>query len=367
MKATRNLLALAVLLAMMIPAANAEIEAVKGKRYSLSKNHGPWMIMVAAIRDVKEEERRVDGGMSAWEAADEIVYELRKKGIPAYTYSQEEESEELQSIGAGGSRRYIAQQGYISVLAANFKSNDEKDARNVLTYIKNKFNPKFLSDEKSGGILPKTPGRPTPFSRAFLTINPLYEGEVRDSEKDTLLTELNHGQKHTLLSNRGEYTLVIASFHGSSVVQIGSNSNAEAQNYFEKQFGVGLDTCAENAMKLADSMRNAKKLGYDENYEAYVFHDEFKSIVTIGSFDSKEDPRIRQLYTKFAGKQARHPQTGQEVTVGETFTVPRVKKAGDRREYEWVFDADPKLMDVPRIGGSGSSRIGGNLLNRVRN
>ncbi len=355
MMTTQRLIQMLLVATVLTSTANAEIEAVKGKRYALSKNHGPWMIMVTSIRDVKEEDRRIEGGMTAWEAADQIVYELRKKGIPAYTYMQDEESQQLQEAAGGRSRRYIAQQGYISVLAANFKSNTDKDAKNVLAYIKNKFNPAFLSDGKNGGILPKTPGRPTPFSRAFFTINPLYEGEVVDNEKENLLLTLNEGQENSILSNRGKYTLVVASFHGSSVIQIGSNTNAEAMNFFEKRFGTSLDECAENAMKLAECMRHATKFGYEADVEAYVFHDEHKSIVTVGSFDSKDDPQIRQLFTKYAGKPGRHAQTGADVTIGETFTVPRRKKFEDRVEFEWVFDATPKLIEVPQLGGQGGS------------
>lgn len=364
MKIIQPLIQVILAAAVISGTASAEIEAVKGKRYTLSKNHGPWMIMVTSIRDVKEEDRRIDGGMTAWEAADEIVYELRKKGIPAYTYTQDEESQLLQAPVAGKTRRYIAQQGYISILAANFKSNTEKDAKNVLAFVKNKFNPAFLNDEKNGGILPKTPGRPTPFSRAFFTINPLYEGEVVDHEKDNLLLGLNEGQKYSILGNRGKYTLVVASFHGSSVVQIGSNTNAEAMNFFEKRFGSSLDECAENAMKLTECMRNASKFGYDEDIEAYVFHDEHRSMVTVGAFDSKDDPRIRQLYTRYAGKPGRHAQTGADVVIGETFTVPRRRKFEDKADFEWVFDAEPKLMEVPQFAGSGPSSLRSKLLRR---
>ncbi|MEO1982620.1 MAG: hypothetical protein ABGZ24_19090, partial [Fuerstiella sp.] len=78
--------ALLILLASQVPAAG-QLEAVQGKRYRLTSQHGPWMIMVAALRDVPEE-RRIDGGLSAWEAADRLVYELRRRGIPAYTFLQ---------------------------------------------------------------------------------------------------------------------------------------------------------------------------------------------------------------------------------------------------------------------------------------
>jgi hypothetical protein len=39
------------------PEAHARIEAEKGKKYKLTKRHGPWMIMVASLRDIPESRR----------------------------------------------------------------------------------------------------------------------------------------------------------------------------------------------------------------------------------------------------------------------------------------------------------------------
>ena len=354
MNTLRNLSALVLIVGTFTGTASGEIEAVKGKRYTLSKQHGPWMIMVAAIRDVDDDKRynrRIEGGMSAQEAADEMVYALRLKGIPAYIFSQDEKVERITSpsVSEADGRRYIAQQGYISVMAGNFRSNNDKSAESVLKYIKNKFNPAFLADEKNGGILPRTPGRPSPFSRAFLTVNPLWQGEVRDVEQDNFITDLNAGQKYSLLKNKGRYSLVIATFQGGSLVKVGNSSLTEAAGFFDKQFGKSLDDCAENAMELTDKLRNAKKYGYDENYEAWVYHDKFKSIVTIGSFESKDDPRIRALATRFGGKTVRHPQTGDDVVAGEAFTIPRYPKNGEIPAYARILDANTPLIAVPRI------------------
>jgi hypothetical protein len=331
---------------------NADIEKpVKGKRYKLGKNHGPWMIMVAAIRDVDDEQRRIEDGMSAWEAADEIVYELRLRGIPAYTYSQDEQMGEIASPSSNeaSGRRYIAQQGYISVMAGNFPRNDDKKAKDALEFIKKKFDPKFLTDSKNGGILPKTPGRPSPFSRAFMTVNPLWEGEVRDVERDDFITELNADQKYSLLQNKGKYTLIVATFTGNSVMQVGNDSSTKAMGFFEKHFGKSLDDCAVNAKELTEKLRNAKKYGYESNYEAWVFHDKYKSVVTVGSFESKDDPRLRTMATQFGGKMVRHPDSGQDVLAGETFSIPRVTKNNELPTQSWLFDPQPKVMDVPRV------------------
>lgn len=350
MKIFRNLFSLALLLTIALPeAGSAEIEAIKGKRYKLAKNHGPWMVMVAAIRDVPDEDRRTKDGMSAWQAADELVYELRRKGIPAYTYSIEEQIGKIADTAQMGSKRYVAQHGYISVLAGNFSSNTDGKATEVLKYIKTKFNPAFLSDAKNGGILPKTPGRPAPLSRAFLTANPLWEGEIRDAEKDNFLVELNADQEYSLLKCKGKYSLVVASFHGGSVMQIDGRDSAKALGFFEKNFGKSLDECAQNAMTLTNRLRSAKKYGYDQDYEAYVFHDKYRSVVTIGSFNSKDDPRMKSLMTKFGGKYRQDPKTGRDMLVAETFTVPRVTRPGQMPAQEWVFDGECKVISVPRV------------------
>ncbi len=354
MNILRNLIGLFLVVITLTGTASGEIEAVKGKQYSLTKKHGPWMVMVAAIRDVDDDKRfhrRIEGGMTAREAADEMVFALRKKGIPAYIYSQDEKVEHLASpsLAESAGRRYIAQQGYISVMAGNFSSNSDKSAKSVLDYIKNKFNPEFLADAKNGGILPKTPGRPSPFSRAFLTINPLWEGEVRDVEEDKFIADLNGGYKYSLLQNKGKYTVVIATFQGGSLVQVGNNSSTKAAGFFERNFGNSLNDCGESAMQLTDRLRTAKKFGYDTDYEAWVYHDKYKSIVTIGSFDSKDDPRIRAIATQFGGKMVRHPQTGEDIVAGEAFTVPRYPKNGRAPDYSWVLDAQTRLIDVPKI------------------
>lgn len=349
MRFFQRLLLLAVLVSLMTRSLSAEIEAIEGKSYPLTSKHGPWMVMVAAIRDVSEE-RRVTEGLTATEAANRLVYELRRKGIPAYTYSIDERVEELSATRPNSSRRYVAQQGYISVLAGNFEHNNSAVAQRVLEYIKTKFEPEFLENPENGGILPRTKGRPSPLSRAFITANPLFDGEVRDSEYDSLMLDLNAGQKFSLLQNQGSYSLTVATFHGGSVMQMHGRDSSRALSFFERHFGKSLDECAERAMSLAEALRNARKHGYEEDFEAYVLHDKYKSVVTIGSFSSPADPRIRQLVSRFGGKQTRNPRTGQEVIAAESFAIPRLSRTGQIPKDSWVFDGEPELIRVPRIG-----------------
>jgi hypothetical protein len=78
-----------------------------------------------------------------------------------------------------------------------------------------------------------------------MTVNPLYEGTVRDAEEDDMIVELNSGQKYSLLQNKGKYSLVVATFKGSSVMQVGNDKSSKALGFFEKNFGKSLDDCAD--------------------------------------------------------------------------------------------------------------------------
>ena len=83
--------------AQLMKRTTTHIQAKRGKRYRFTKQHGPWMIMVASFSEPPPE-RRTEG-MSPQEAADELVYELRKvKRIPAYTYVQDNQFDRLETI-----------------------------------------------------------------------------------------------------------------------------------------------------------------------------------------------------------------------------------------------------------------------------
>ncbi len=339
-------------IALFIPSADGSIEAVKGKRYSLTKQHGPWMVLVATIRDVDESDRRMEGGMSAREAADQIVYELRLKKIPAYTYEHEEKIEQLdENTGAAlDSRHYIAQHGSISVLAGNFRSNTDEDLKKVRDWIRDKFRPDFLMDKKNGGLYSKTPGRPGPL-KPFITVNPLLSPEeVREKTLDKLVISLNSDMEHSLFRNKGKYTLVVATFSGNSILQIGNRTDESAKAKFDEVLGGHLDKTANDAWALTEALRTAKKIGYDQDFEAWVFHDRNKSLVTIGSFDDPNDPRIQTLATRFRAKMGRHPRTGEPMPTAELMTIPKdAFKNGITPDKQWIFDPEPKLMKVPKI------------------
>ncbi len=125
-------------------------------------------------------------------------------------------------------------------------------------------------------------------------------------------------------------------------------------------FGSSLDAAGTSAWELTQALRAAKKLGYDRNYEAWVFHDRYESYVTIGSFDSKNDPRLEQLARQFGGKTrtvqgnevfygGAQMRQGEEALTAESFSIPRNVPMGRDPQKFWMFDVTPKLIEIPKV------------------
>jgi hypothetical protein len=345
--------------------AASTIEAVKGKRYKLTKRHGPWMIMVASFLTPPDDRR--GEGLSPEEAAQELVYELRLHHIPAYTFRQEEVDEEVKVIGRRTSSALKAKvrnwTGGICVLAGNYPVSNDKVAQETLHYIK-EFEPQFLNDveaakpatlggaikrSKSGGIFRTTKDRPKPLSGAFMTTNPLLsEEDLALRRRDPFIVKINSGSEYSLLSNPGRYSIVVATFQGRSYPQLGRDAE-------EHKFSLDnspLSDAAERAWELCSALRHAKSLGYDREFDAYVYHDRYSSIVTVGSFDSKDDPRIADLQNFFGAKVSQVQQDGTPTFGVEAFTVPHPPRDKRVKSSEpvktWIFDPYPELIDVPR-------------------
>ena len=341
----------------------SKIEAVKGKRYALTKEHGPWMIMVATFTEPPPERR--SEGMTPDEAADELVWELRKKGIPAYTFKQEDVLDTLSTQDQLLRERnavYFAQRGGVCVIAGNYSSAEDDVAQKTLDYIK-RFHPEFLREEdpaaprvngqtnapvkrlKNGGIFRITPGQPGPLSGAFLTINPLLTPEeAQRRKKDPLLVKLNYGAQYSLAENPGRYTVVVATFTGKTLTTVENGRFQQVAAQFDAGTGSDLDRAAVDATELAQHLRS-------QNQEAWVWHDRFASMVAIGSFDDPNDPRIRKIVEKYMAKMKPDPDTGKHVLSVEYALIPHPDCTPENLipPRTWAFDPTPRLIEVPRL------------------
>lgn len=330
--------------------AHAGIEAEPGKRYTLSKNHGPWMIMVASFHTTAENgETQI--GKTPEEAADELVLELRQIGIPAYVHTMQPASEPVVTYDRSGRqvrRKNLRQVTSIGVLAGNYPTLDDNTAQRTLKWIKD-FSPKCLED---GVVYEKTEKRQTPLAAAFLTINPLLTPEEIEAFKglDTFVLRLNHSERNSLLDNKGRYTLAIATFGGKSGIQTPLGFSGLGKEFKEDD---DLDVAAQEARDLTAALRTV------ENIEAFVWHDRQHSIVTVGSFESRNDPAIAAFLQRFGANQQLDPLLPKFSNNVQYLAIDgNGRKIADMTNLGatalptgfrmWAFDPTPSLMAVPR-------------------
>lgn len=372
---TRLSLSVAVMAAALVstatPTAAARIEAVKGKHYTLTRQHGPWMIMVASFSPLAATER--NEGMTPEQAASELVWELRRKGIPAYVYGTKQVVDRIETPdrmaafasaqGAGAhvrtqQRQYIAQHENICVLAGNYDDPQGDVSQKTLEWIK-KFYPDFLKQEDpnsarngsdvirlaNGGVWRKTPGQPTPLAGAFLTTNPLLTlEEAQQRRRDPLLLKLNADSEFSLRDNPGKYTLVVATFSGKSALsQGGERSLAEKLRLFDATGGSNLDEAGLNAWQLCKALRAQKP-----PIQAWVWHDRYQSLVTVGSFNSPDDPVIEKVQLTYGAKVITNEKTGfKPVLIAEPMVLPGSRPGEPIKTF--LFDPKPRLMEVPHL------------------
>ena len=345
------------------PVAAGPIEAIRGKSYPLTAKHGPWMIKVASLFEEAEHQEVP--------IVNELVYQLRKKGIPAYTHRTTEESEEIDSVdrlGRTRHRKLTSQRAMIAVLAGNYKEPDDKVTQQTLKYIKDKkkFNPEMTVEWKGIDVTV-----PLPISKAFLVKNPLLPPEeLAKTNRDPLILKLNSGLDHSLFQNKGRYTLVVASFYGQSKVK--PAEFGKFNNMFNDKSKVSLDNAAQESWKVMSTLR---QLGF----ESYVYHDRYKSIVTVGAFKSSNDPEIQKLAARFRAKEERNPKTGEPMLLAVNLQIDPKKGTavlledplhGPNKEQVakstkvdrklqpntavkgtftgWLMDPVPQLMEVPK-------------------
>ena len=312
------------------------IEAVEGKKYRITKQHGPWMIMVATLREPPEQFK--GEGKSPAEAAEDLVYYLRKIGIPAYSFKRDETQSHVSTISRTGNSKaakYNLREEYC-VMAGNFKSPKDDVAVATLAYIK-KLKPKCLEE---GGIYHPTPGRPGPLSHAFLSVNPfLSVKELALHKKSPEIIYLNKDMKdRSLLNISGKHTVVVATFRGKSFINNNKSKFSNAKNdYDQNELRDRIDQMYIDAIDLCKLLR-------ENNEDAYVLHNRYESIVTIGAFDSEKDSRIPKLQRKYGAKYSKVPGSNNNVLVGEAITLP---KKGSQGERPVIFDPQPRLMQVP--------------------
>lgn len=323
----------------------AGIEADPSKEYPLTKNRGPWMIMIATLHTT-DGDGETDEGKSPRQAAHELVVELRKLGLPAYTYEYEPQQQHIvskDSLGREELRKNLRRVKSLCVLAGNYNDINEKVAQDSLEWVK-KLKPKSFQD---GVYFQPTPGRPNPLSGAFLTMNPMLSSKEIEQKQtvDPLLVKLNSGERNSLFENKGEFTLVIARFYGKHINVKQAEEESTISKFFNK---ATLDDAAIGARELVSVLRG----NYDRettnfnNVDAYIWHDHHESIVTVGSFSSPNDPAVK-VYKQRFGPKLKDLGTGATNFQPEHLGVSGFGPKGDEKRL-WLLEPNPELMRVPK-------------------
>lgn len=340
-------------LSVAINLSAAEIEAEPGKVYRLTRHHGPWMVMVATFLDTG---LVPDDSTSPAEAANALVLELRQHGLPAYVYEMDSFDSPVMTTNRNGAeeiRRPNHRYHEICVLAGNYPALDDSLGQQTLAWIKRYQ----VEGEAFGDVtFASTPGQPSPLSGAFMTVNPLLSPEeVSAHEREEhweQIASLNRGIPYSLLDNPGRYTLVVATFRGRTLHQ-GLNpekdertdSRSATVRALQMMTGgsigerAGLADAARTAIQLASYLR------VEKDVEAYVWHDQFSSMVTVGSFASPDDGAIQAYQQRFASQPEMNAATGQMAWNVQFDQIP--VDYGSNEFQMIVYDPVPQLMPVP--------------------
>ncbi len=285
--------------------------------YAVSPEAGTWMICVASYQ-----------GESSAELAYLLCTYLRQKHYQAYVYNRgnadrkklQEELDERQKAMPGVPRRRVLahpQEDQYAVLLGGFRDVDAASAQLKkvrkwdLPDIKLKSGkPAFdtydiyepVPDKKSYE-LKRYPVNP--FHTAMVVPNPTIPIQKQVAKVDPFWKQLNANEPRSLYKCPKPWTLAVQEFHGATTIQSTSSSGG-----FLEKLGMGehagkrLDLSARMAQEVCDMF---KKLGF----KSYVLHTRYNSIVTVGEFDSRDDPALQRTQEHLSRMSFKDGKTGQ--------------------------------------------------------
>ena len=269
------------------------VEADPNKQYRLAKENGPWMILACPF-----------SGERAREQAEELVHELRRDyKLEAYVHAKRFEFGDTRGRGIdrfGAPLRMRHRRDSIhevAVMVGNYARVDDPRAQKALQTIKY-AHPKCLEIgedrpthqslagwrmtqrrvQEFFGSAEKEKGS---MGHAFITTNPLLPDDYYNPQGiDPLVVKMNKHVKHSLLECPGEYTVQVATFKGTVII--------DQRKIQEVERGKKVSDALADAALKAHQLTEALRL---KGWDAYEFHDRHASIVTVGSFNSVGTPR----------------------------------------------------------------------------
>jgi hypothetical protein len=308
--------------------------------YEITPQTGAWFVCVASYTDIRNEHGEVT--TTAAELANEFVTTLRRDyRLPGYTFNRGAVERAKEKARTDAIRKqqvdFLTQSGLpldtkmrvrtvriddqYAVMIGGYATMDA--ARQAQESFKKLPAPKSdrLMDAAynapSADAAPQRKGnakaelvqvqasqvtRLNPFHRAFVVHNPLLpRPQDPDAGKpDPALRELNSGESFSVLRCSKPWTLVVKTFQGACVLQTDSTKESS----FGKALGMGksnselLSAAGKQAHSLAELLRKM-------NYDTYVLHTRYQSIVSVGNYAKSDDPQLLQNQQTLANLELR--------------------------------------------------------------
>lgn len=322
------------------------VEADPRKPYSLTEEHGPWLILASSF-----------SGEGAEQQAHELVLELRRRyNLPAFVHRQNYDFTDpvvglgVNKFGQPRKMKYRNDVEFteIAVLIGHFDSIESPQATRALERVKQirpetlDFRKRNASSQRFAGLRdlyrrvnPNEAKRSRgPMGSAFMTRNPKLPNEYFNPRGvDSLVAEMNRGVQYSLLKNPGRFTVKVATFRGNSSF----DPTVAEQPLRKRGQPTKLEQAADQAHQMTLSLRQ-------RGVEAFEFHDRYESMVTVGSFnqltrrhpDGSEhvDPGVLAVMQSFGPQVAQLPNG--------------LKGPQPRAERGIPFDIQPEPIEVPR-------------------
>jgi hypothetical protein len=320
----------------------------KDHPWLIKPEHGPYFIMVKSYVRPAEGSKaaKEDKGLSARQLAEmlakdirevhrvqaflfEYISDERKAEMRAYLLAKQkaeteywaqvralEQKSKLQGmefIRPDNKFRVLKHEyrDQIGVLVGGFQTED--DAKEALLMLKKWDCPKndILLDKAVLAGNGREEGKAAlinPYASAFVVPNPVIARATQPHSGihafDPFLITLNEGHPYNLLKAKKNWTLAVKSF--AAPVEIVSNDSTPSVMKKHKLFGKsGADVLLAGELQ-AEAMAKALRAmkgpnGQPLNLEAFVLHTRNASLVTIGQFDSPDDPALLAMRRLLAG------------------------------------------------------------------
>lgn len=340
----------------------------------LTEEAGPWLVMCASfVGDYADDE------------AQQLASELGKAGFRTYTYrkdfdysqpivglfaSSDPENVDVLPDGQIVPKRQMMKAARaseireVAVLVGDFPTIDDNRAQQALERIKSL--PVNSGGQLSHDVLAssfrtaenlartETSAGRGPLKAAFLITNPMLPDEYFAGDAvDREIIDLNRDFQYSLLSNRGNYSVRIATFRGEQTFQPDRIVEEEKRffNLLKKRGSVQNSKLMEAGLKASV----LTKVLRDEGIDAWEFHDRFESYVCVGSFDwitrendlgvTEYNPEIVDLVNQYRG--------GTATVKGNNVVSPKSHKK--LSSLGIVYDVQPMPVQVPRPNPTGRS------------